>query len=217
MKTQIRSLLTLFSTTTASLLIIGSSAQAGYTVTLEQVGPNVVATGSGALDLTGLIFFSPGGGRAEMQPITASLFTGPASDQPLDMYGQASGPTSFGIGGGIFANSGSGDLVGIEGNVGFIFVPQGYVFGSPLSDSATYNSATFSSLGVTPGVYEWTWGTGVEPELHNRRRWGCSPRHRLHFCPTLSGFSSLSGRKLAAFYSVSLTRTSSATADESEL
>jgi hypothetical protein len=29
-------------------------AQAGYTVRLQQIGPNVVATGSGAIDLTGL-------------------------------------------------------------------------------------------------------------------------------------------------------------------
>jgi hypothetical protein len=29
-------------------------AEAGYTVTLQQVGPDVVATGSGAIDLTGL-------------------------------------------------------------------------------------------------------------------------------------------------------------------
>jgi hypothetical protein len=32
-------------------------AQAGYVVTLQEVGPNVVATGSGAIDLTGLTFF----------------------------------------------------------------------------------------------------------------------------------------------------------------
>src|SRR5213595_3600002 len=31
-------------------------AQAGYTVTLQQVGPDVVATGSGAIDLTRLSF-----------------------------------------------------------------------------------------------------------------------------------------------------------------
>ena len=31
-------------------------AEAGYTVTLQQVGPDVVATGSGAIDLTGLTF-----------------------------------------------------------------------------------------------------------------------------------------------------------------
>src|SRR5205809_5852371 len=32
-------------------------AQAGYTVTLQQVGPDVVAAGSGAIDLTGLALF----------------------------------------------------------------------------------------------------------------------------------------------------------------
>ena len=36
---------------------IRQSAQAGYTVTLQQVGPDVVATGSGAINLTGLTFF----------------------------------------------------------------------------------------------------------------------------------------------------------------
>ena len=32
--------------------------------------------------------------------------------------------------------------------------------GHTLSDSATYSSQTFATLGVTPGTYEWTWGTG---------------------------------------------------------
>src|SRR4029079_808648 len=35
-------------------------AQAGYTVTLLQVGPDVVATGSGAINLTGLTFSQSG-------------------------------------------------------------------------------------------------------------------------------------------------------------
>src|SRR5436189_6394281 len=35
-------------------------AQAGYVVTLQQVGPDVVATGSGAIDLTGLTFSNSG-------------------------------------------------------------------------------------------------------------------------------------------------------------
>src|SRR5712671_6397607 len=51
-----------FKPTLATTLAIGLAwllsvrpAQAGYTVTLQQVGPDVVATGSGAIDLTGLI------------------------------------------------------------------------------------------------------------------------------------------------------------------
>ena len=39
---------------------IRQSAQAGYTVTLQQVGPNVVATGSGAINLHWTDFFSFG-------------------------------------------------------------------------------------------------------------------------------------------------------------
>jgi hypothetical protein len=42
-----------------------------------------------------------------------------------------------------------------------LFVPEGYVSGTALSDTATYDSQTFSSLGVTPGTYKWTWGSAA--------------------------------------------------------
>ena len=48
------------------------------------------------------------------------------------------------------------------GNFGAaLLVPEGYVSGNALSSSATWNNATFASLGVTPGTYVWTWGTGA--------------------------------------------------------
>jgi hypothetical protein len=71
---------------------------------------------------------------------------------------------SFGSGGQNNASSGSGDFVGIANSTGNLLVPPGYVSDSPLSDTATYDNQTFTSLGVTPrdpGVYEWRWGRGA--------------------------------------------------------
>jgi hypothetical protein len=41
-------------------------------------------------------------------------------------------------------------------------VPSLYVSDTALSDSTTYNNATFATLGVTPGTYVWTWGAGAD-------------------------------------------------------
>ena len=40
-------------------------------------------------------------------------------------------------------------------------MPHGYISNSALSSSATWTGATFASLGVTPGTYVWSWGTGL--------------------------------------------------------
>jgi hypothetical protein len=141
-----------------------SSAWAGYTVTLEQIGPNVVANGSGAIDLTGLHFAGSDSFEvAEMEPDQAVIVMGIFSP-PADLYSGFDGPPSFGSGGLTSANTASGDFVGWNG-FGLLGVPHGYLSGTPLLDSATYSGATFASLGVTPGTYEWTWGMGVDQNL----------------------------------------------------
>lgn len=133
------------------------SAQAAYTVTLNQVGSDVVATGSGTLDLDGLLF---GGsspiGAASMTPITGTIVTGPVAPHSVDVYGGAAGPMSFGNGSVNAASVGSGDSVGILAPR-TVFVPTGYMSGAALSNTATWDDQTFASLGVTPGVYVWTW------------------------------------------------------------
>ena len=156
-----RSLTTLLCAATASLLILSQPAQAGYMVTLQQIGSNVVATGSGAIDLTGLSFDFTGAFDPHITGSAAFILTGPTPGVSIDTYTGFTGPTSFGSGLGTFASSGSGDTVGIAGFIGFIAVRHGYVSGNALSDSSFYNNATLSSLGVTPGIYEWTWGTGA--------------------------------------------------------
>jgi hypothetical protein len=151
------------------LLAATASANASsYYVTLLQVGPNVVATGSGAIDLTGLGFDSTQttfGINGALQPSLgeAVVFTGFLGvGNKYDTYiGAISGPIAFGSGGQTAANSGSGTLVGLVNgpfNSDGIVVPHGYLSGTAVSDSSTYLNRTFASLGVTPGTYEWTWG-----------------------------------------------------------
>jgi hypothetical protein len=42
-------------------------------------------------------------------------------------------------------------------------IASGYVSDSALSTSTdTFLIATFASLGLTPGTYQWTWGTGAD-------------------------------------------------------
>ena len=79
----------------------------------------------------------------------------------VHVYSGITGPSNFGSGGFTAASSGSGDRVGIDNDGKVLFVPLDYVSDSPLSDTSTYLSQTFGSLGVTPGTYEWTWGSGA--------------------------------------------------------
>jgi hypothetical protein len=151
--------LTLFGIAVTSLFSV-QPAQA-YMVTLEQVGANVVATGSGPINLTGLTFVISTVLNAQINPGVAAIGTGPAFPVAGDLYNGLSGPTSFGSGLTTVPSSGSGDTVGIGGKVGRLVVPGGYVSGTALSDTSTYDNATFKSLGLTPGTYVWTWGTGL--------------------------------------------------------
>jgi len=155
--------LTLFAIAVTSLFCV-RPAQA-FTITLEQMGLNVVATGSGAINLTGLSFLASGTqGGAILQPPIGAIVTGTTDSANVTFFSGFSGPTSFGSGNGDIASSGSGDRVGIVGLFGQLSVPDGYVSGAALLSSATWNNATFASLGVTPGTYTWTWGTGANAD-----------------------------------------------------
>jgi hypothetical protein len=104
-------------------------------------------------------------------PSEAIIATGAPADtiDGLDGYTGFTGPTSFGPGDGRFANVrlATGDDVEISGNPDelgqpVLFVPHNYVNDTPLSDTAPYNGESFSTIGATPGTYEWKWGTGPD-------------------------------------------------------
>ena len=140
--------------------------------------------------MSGLTFITSGQLLSGVIPIFGVLSTGPTSGSSYDEYTGASGPTSFGSGFTTLASSGSGDRVGIDGINGGVFVPFGYVSGTALSDSMTFNNATFASLGVTRGTYVWTWGLERTRSSFCRsdrlrcpiRRWVCLLSHWSSYC-----------------------------------
>jgi hypothetical protein len=81
-----------------------------------------------------------------------------------DSYSGFIGPWSFGSRLFTFPSSGSGDIVGIDRAGNVIYVPAGYASDGALFDTSTYAGQSFSSLGVTPGSYVWTWGSGAHAD-----------------------------------------------------
>jgi hypothetical protein len=147
--------------------LIGTTAdpaQAAYIVTFSETGIDVTASGSGAIDLAGLTFITSGATLSQVAPTFATEATGGAGN--VDEYSGATGPFSFGPGVFKSATTGAGDLVGIQvlPGSGFIFVPQGYASGAPLSDTATYASQSFATLGLTPGVYLYNFGSSMDAD-----------------------------------------------------
>lgn len=148
-----------------ALLLRAWQAEASTLVTVSQVGSDVVATGGGTLNITGLPNFLGAGGVASFHYRVASygivLGQAPGVFGFDERGGGITGPSNFGPGNGALnaATSGSGDFFGIRADE-FVYFPSGYVSGSALSATTTWAGQTYSSLGLTPGDYKWTWGSG---------------------------------------------------------
>ena len=145
-------------------VLAAPSAQAAYVTTFEEVGSNVVEVGGGALDLTDLMRTGGIFTKLFVSPNEPSYASGAKGDQGDIYEGPLSGPANWGPGGTTFANSSSGDLVALNPSGAEIIVPDDYNFGDPLSETSTYLGASFASLGLTPGSYVYTWGTGDHAE-----------------------------------------------------
>jgi PEP-CTERM motif len=141
-----------------ALTLPAGQARAGLTLTMQEVGPNVVMAGGGTLNLSGFSFIVNVPANPVIDP--NEVFRVGAAGT-LSMYvGIIAGPPSFGPGTtATFASGGAGDLFAL-GFLTVVGVPVGYVSGAALSGSAAYLGQSFSTLGVTPGTYTWTLGNG---------------------------------------------------------
>jgi hypothetical protein len=141
--------------------LASTSANAAYVVIFEEVGANVEAVGGGSLNLFVLQLFDMTSDNAGLVPQDATELTGALGLTPIDVYNGITGPLSFGPGNSaIAATSGSGGLVGVFGGDLELVVPRGYVSGTLLSDESLYANQSFASLGLTPDVYVYNWGSG---------------------------------------------------------
>jgi hypothetical protein len=70
-------------------------------------------------------------------------------------------PANFGSGG-VPVTSTSGSTFGIVPGGGgrLLLVPLGYTSNTTISGSATYASQTIAGMGLIPGTYTWSWGSG---------------------------------------------------------
>jgi PEP-CTERM motif len=159
----------------ATALLVGGlsapQAQANpFKVTITQDGSNVVASGSGSIDISGLTLL---GGGAPSNSMDANFFTLVLGASAADAYAVTflgdQGLDGFGDGGTSFASDASGDTAGLfiltndQGQFtdplfGQLYVPAHYVSDGYLSDTTTWDNFTFASLGLTPGTYSMAWG-----------------------------------------------------------
>lgn len=153
--------------------ILAGPARAGFVVNVTESGDDVIAIGGGTINTTDLaLSFVFGGGYSFLVADKGSALFGPTnlSAATLSGYTNISGPANFGSGpvpGAIAqATSGSGDFVGIPGGdyPTAIFLPEIYVSGTLLTTTDTWAGQSFQSLGLTPGTYIWTWGTGANAD-----------------------------------------------------
>jgi MBG domain/IPTL-CTERM motif len=152
-------------TTLLGLLSFSVTSYSQITMTVRQVGADVVVQASGTADTNSATVNPVTGGVIGGEVDTAGyIYVSSSTAGAVFIPPNFSGPNSIGTGGYHFASTGSGDWFGIWFGTSGVLVPPGYVSGQSLSGTGTYNSTTIATLGLTPGTYTWNWGTGANAD-----------------------------------------------------
>jgi hypothetical protein len=139
-----------------------TSAPSGFTVTISQVGSDVVWNGSGSFNLAALSSIAGSNMGSVYSPSFGLWIIGPNAS--TDQYsGVTTYPSSFGSGTVAFVTSSSGSTFGVilVGSERVLNVPSGYVSNTTISGSATYETQTIAGMGLSSGTYTWSWGVGA--------------------------------------------------------
>jgi hypothetical protein len=148
-----------FATASAVAMTAAAPASAALVININQVGNDLVATGSGSVNTTGLV----GGGANSYSTIIrgtgGAVFVGPQRDTVF--YQNAfTNTASFGNGTDVYSATGTGDTFGLYGAFGYLMLPAGYVSNTALSGTHTYANQTFASAGINTGTYVYNIANG---------------------------------------------------------
>ena len=145
----------------APLAINQQKTSPGFQVTISQVGNDVVWSGSGSFNLAALTSAGPGSVGGGYNSGLAVWAIGPNTS--VDTYsGTITYPASFGTSN-VAVTSNTGSTFGIlpGGSGRLLYVPSGYVSNTNISGTSTYANTTIAGVGLTPGTYTWSWGSGA--------------------------------------------------------
>ncbi|MBI1337463.1 MAG: PEP-CTERM sorting domain-containing protein [Phycisphaera sp.] len=144
-------------------LVAAPRSHAALVFTAVESGGDVVVTATGSADVSALTLTFNDNPTTGLTPNRPYVVVGPDSAYTDFYTGLILGLSTFGTGSYTAATSGTGDKVGMDytsaGDTYTLLLPTGYVSGSPLNGSATWQGQTFASLGMTPGSYTLLWQT----------------------------------------------------------
>jgi hypothetical protein len=157
----------LFGVLIGALFVFQDAAHAAYTITIQQSGANVVASGSGTINTAALAIPSMSSNiplAHNINSTNATVVVGGGGN--IDQYKTISPPSNFGstTASATPANSGTGSMFGVNGKSASLYVPTGYVSGTFISGTSQWNGMTLSMLSLTTGTYTYTWGSGANAD-----------------------------------------------------
>lgn len=150
-----------------TVITVSPPTDAAIVIDIVQVGDDVVATGSGTVNLVGFTSSDTAtvGSTAYLNTEYNSVILGGSTPSalPVDLFWGTMTSQDLGNLGFVFADSNTGQRFGIayaSAVENGIIVPDGYVSGSSLNGSSTFLNTDLSTLGLTEGTYVWSWGSG---------------------------------------------------------
>jgi len=151
-----------------SLVMHSTLSHAAVTINVSEVGVDVVASATGSFNYRDLTYVgtttSTGGmvGGSAATGRDGLLYLSPSS-QRIKLY-RIDTTIAFSTGSTFLASATTGTNIGIfsasPADSDFILVLESYASGSPITASATWSNHSFASLGLIPGEYVVTWGSG---------------------------------------------------------